>query len=170
MRAPSKISKCHSPSFRSHQTLPLTTNNERLKELKEPLLKLTMHHLISQTSSLICVRSIQKRTSATGKERYESKFCNNLLEVATIKLILAGQTGFLKARTILSTTAPMQWFWKMASKTVAANINDNVMVMGGGNGSDNGTDKGDGAGSAMRRGEAIKGGRGSTIVWSKTVV
>ena len=64
----------------------------------------------------------------------------------------------------------MQWHWKMASKTVAANINDNVMVMGGGNGSDNGTDKGDGAGSAMRRGEAIKGGRGSTIVWSKTVV
>ena len=52
MRAPSKISKCHSPSFRSHQTLPLKTNNERLKELKEPLLKLTMHHLISQSSSL----------------------------------------------------------------------------------------------------------------------
>ena len=60
-------------------------------------------------------------------------------------------------RTILSTVAPMQWPWKMASKTVAAN-NDNVVGMGGGNGSDNGTDKGDGAGSAMRRGEAIKGG------------
>ena len=65
--------------------------------------------------------------------------------------------GFLKAWTILSIVAPMQWHWKMASKTVAAN-NDYVMGMGGGNGSDNGTDKGDGAGSAMRRGEAIKGG------------
>ena len=105
----------------------------------------------------MCVRTIQKRASATGKEIYEIKFCSNWLEVATIKFILAGQMGFFKARIILLTVAPMQWPWKMASKTVAAN-NDYVMGMGGGNGSDNGTDKGDGAGSAMRRGEAIKGG------------
>ena len=107
MRAPSKISKCHSLSFRSHQTLPLTTNNERLKELKEPLLKLTMHHLISQTGSLICVRSIQKRASATGKEICERKFCSNWIEVATIKLIMTRADGIYNINLIVATSSKL---------------------------------------------------------------